>query len=753
MGGAKVLLLGVLFLTTTGALAQDYYIDAQNGDNRNDGSANAPWKTVNFALTGPHSPLPANSTIHLYGTNGVSYGVDNGDSFPWLLYKNMSIVADNSGGSGTDWIVDASGSDQNIIELSADNNFQSSLIQGIKDPYHRYDLILRNGAGGIVSEPDGKTHAPTIQYCTIENMTSEAIRIVGSGATVGHLIRSNILRSSGVKQIRFEVTNCSSAATIEDNELSSGISDGIYITGTLTQGSIEVSRNDISSSSITWREGISFYTFNGRVECMNNTVSYPCCHNSGLVIRNCGLWDPLSRIEGNLLLNSGQHAFGIWNTDGVVFTNNTCTGSDGVSIYLQDSNDAILSGNLCSESGPGLADGIHLKNSDRALIENNTVYSNGGVGIILSLGSDDAILRNNTTYLNRGSGIQVSFGSNAVLYNNNCYSNGDWGIHITSPNAEVVNNTLTANASGGLYVGSSGAMAFENTMLTNTGPGIRDDTCNSSSYMYNLVAQNSGDGIRLNASTTPTPPKIYNNTVVGNGGNGIWTALASDTPLYVANCIFSANSDLDMSGLAYGQYMNCCAWSGISPGYGNLHDDPLFVDAANGDYHLSSASPCIDAGSNTMVEHATDLDGVPSILDGAWNGSVTADIGCYEYTEVSSSLSGSYQQGEALELTVNGPANAPFSVYAAADTGSYPLAADPGILHPRYGTVLLDAARLYAETPVAAGSTDSTGTATVILPLPPGSAGRYVALQTAVDAPDGSGRGQGTEAETFIIQP
>ena len=727
-GGTRVLLLGGLLLRTAGAPAQDYYIDAQNGDNWNDGSAGAPWKTVNFALTGPHAPLPVNSTLHLYGTNGVSYGADNGEPFPWVLYNNISIVADSSAGSGTDWIVDAVESGQNIIELSAVDDFPSSRIQGISDPFHRYDLILRNGRRGIVSEPAGKTHAPTIQYCSFENTNGEAIRIAGSDATLGHLIRNNILQSIVAAQIHCEASNCSSTVVIENNELSGGRSDGIDITGTLTGGAIVVRGNYISSNSARYRTAILFNAFHGRVECVDNIVSYSGYGCDALDIFVCGRWDPLSRIDGNLLLNAYYYALYISTTNGVVFTNNTCTGTarhDGIRLYQSD--DVILSGNLLSGA---YRTGIYLEDSDRALIENNTVRSSGDSGIDLFYGSSDAILRNN-----------------------NFYANKEWGMYITSPNAKVVNNTITANTAGGLYVNSSGAMVFQNTILTNGGPGIQDDTCDGSSYMHNLVAQNSGDGIQLTANTTPAPPKIYNNTVAANGAHGIWTALASGTPLYVANCIFSANGDLDISGLTYSQYMNCCARSGIWPGHGNLRADPLFVDAGNGDYHLSSASPCIDAGSNTMVEHATDLDGVPSILDGAWNGSLTADIGCYEYTEVSSTLSGSYQQGGDLELTVKGPANAPFSVYAATDTASYPLAADPGLLHPRYGTVLLDVARLYSETPVAGGSTDSTGTATLTLPLPPGSAGRYVALQTAVDAPDGSGHGQGTEAETFVIQP
>lgn len=62
--------------------------------------------------------------------------------------------------------------------------------------------------------------------------------------------------------------------------------------------------------------------------------------------------------------------------------------------------------------------------------------------------------------------------------------------------------------------------------------------------------------------------------------------------------------------------------------YGDYGDhstsgDPLFVDPANGDFHLQAGSPCIDAGTDVSI--AEDADGT-SMPQGA-----APDIGAFEY--------------------------------------------------------------------------------------------------------------------------
>jgi PKD repeat protein len=81
------------------------------------------------------------------------------------------------------------------------------------------------------------------------------------------------------------------------------------------------------------------------------------------------------------------------------------------------------------------------------------------------------------------------------------------------------------------------------------------------------------------------------------------------------------NSDFDQSSA--GTYIQIPFSIGLS----NLNNvDPLFVDPANGDFHLQATSPCINAGDNSAPGlPATDMDGNPRIANG------TVDMGAYEY--------------------------------------------------------------------------------------------------------------------------
>lgn len=94
----------------------------------------------------------------------------------------------------------------------------------------------------------------------------------------------------------------------------------------------------------------------------------------------------------------------------------------------------------------------------------------------------------------------------------------------------------------------------------------------------------------------------------------------------LVNCIVWANTQ----GAATNNYSSTCslAYTCTAPlpasGEGNISEDPLFADAASGDFRLRQGSPCIDAGTNANVLCAFDSDGRARVINGA------VDMGAYE---------------------------------------------------------------------------------------------------------------------------
>lgn len=221
--------------------------------------------------------------------------------------------------------------------------------------------------------------------------------------------------------------------------------------------------------------------------------------------------------------------------------------------------------------------------TDTATLANNVITATTSDSVYVYQGK--ATLVNNTIKDNKHIGVYVNAGATAALIGNTVSNCGYCGV-LTAGTANLTNNTICANGAFGAYVFQGTAALTNNTVSGNSSYGV---------YVFNSTAD------------------LSNNIVAHNPSYGVYM----DTSGAIAS--FSHN---DVSSNPSANYY------GYTPpaDQGNISLDPLFVDRTSGDFHLTSGSPCIDAGDDSAVTSGgTDRDGRPRLFG------AHVDIGAYEF--------------------------------------------------------------------------------------------------------------------------
>lgn len=302
---------------------------------------------------------------------------------------------------------------------------------------------------------------------------------------------------------------------------------------------------------------------------------------------------------------------------------------------------AIINGFLNSSTCRGA--GVYIVNCSPkfefvSIRNNHTQTTNWNYGAGLHGSNTNAIFRYCTIRGNvmdsagwgYGGGVHLTNGGSPEFSNcaiiDNIINSQSWnygaGVYVNNANPvfnQVVISRNFANAGASWYYGIGMFIGDGNTMLNNVLiSGNESETGGSFYYGGGIVVYGAAAQLNFANLTVTANKKTDNGTINGSGlyvssgvvtgTNGIfWNPNSGNEITNSGGTITIGNSDV----------------RGGFPGTGNFNSDPLFF--GTGDYHLTTLSPCVNAGSLSGAP-AIDLDNLARPLPAATN----PDVGAYE---------------------------------------------------------------------------------------------------------------------------
>jgi parallel beta-helix repeat protein len=268
---------------------------------------------------------------------------------------------------------------------------------------------------------------------------------------------------------------------------------------------------------------------------------------------------------------------------------NVIISSGGIPFNGNSRSYITVAGVTISGGSPGMSfDGcssIAIQNCDVSGANNGINVNNASV-----------TMTNSSAHNNSGQGIYICGSSNVTITACNFYSNTAYGIYAGvsgSPTVTVGRTKMYSNTSGGIS-NTSGAVVASNCIIYGSWDGV--DVWNGySGYpggnltLQNcVITENNDDCTWINAGSLT----VINSIGAFNHSYGI--------NVWGGTCTSSYNAFWSNGYATY---------NGTPGGIGEIVADPLFTDEPGRDFHLGSASPCIDSGttiSNVTVDFANN---------------------------------------------------------------------------------------------------------------------------------------------------
>jgi len=488
-------------------VVSNYYVDADLGDDGNDGSEDAPWKTITHALNFVEGSEANPVTIHVAaGTYSAS---TNGETFPLNMKTKVSL----------------SGEDRETTVLNAeDMAYHVIYCDGVNDlTIAGFTITGTNSGGGI--------------YCSCSSAWISNNTITGNKGSSGGGISC------------YESSPTITHNTIANNS-AGWFGGGIYC----SYSSAWISNNIISGNSAGYA--------GGGIDCVhsspairNNTIVGNSAERRGGGIR-C-IWDSSATIIGNTIADNwtGEYGSGISCIESSpMISENTITGNKsaelGGGIHCYGSSPMISENTIGDNSSGWSGGGICCEYLSSPTIENNAIEGNSaddGGGIYCEQSSPTITsntISGNTAFL--GGGIYCYYESSPTITNNtitenssNRFGGGICCEYLSSPtisNNAIERNSAERDGGGICCYYESRATISDNTITDNSskrfGGGIYCWLCSLPMILSNTISGNSAGYAGGAISCWESSPRVSNNTIAGNSASlcgGIYCSQSSPT--------------------------------------------------------------------------------------------------------------------------------------------------------------------------------------------------------------------------------
>ncbi len=326
---------------------------------------------------------------------------------------------------------------------------------------------------------------------------------------------------------------------------------------------------------------------------------------------------------------------------GTIVQNNQAEANGG-GIYIQDDGESasltvirssILNNNTAANGGGIYASGQPTVTLEYVVVQGNEAAGEGG-----GLAADAVTIHNSQIVSNTsgapGGGIVgrvVHIYDSEISYNEvngvGELGNGGLSIHGFQPELHLENSMVRHNRAVGTVSSGASAIGISNGVATIVNSCISDNENGDSTIgmwsslfaMTNTLIVNN-DGNAVVGDEVPISGTMMNVTIAGNGNYGLrFTAADVD----ITNSIVWGNGGQDNNCAGNYTITYSDIGTGDATGAHNISQDPQFVDAAGGDYHLGVGSPCTDKGTPVGAP-LTDIEGTPR--------DAVPDMGAYEWT-------------------------------------------------------------------------------------------------------------------------